>query len=440
MSSFDRRTINRRDFLKLAAAGGTSGALALQGCAGMRDTTMAPGPRVVVVGGGFGGATAAKYIRMFDPGVQVTLIEANATHTTCPGSNWVLGGLRSLESITFDYGVLRKRHGVEVVTGRASAIDPDQRKVMLAGGGSVAYDRLIVSPGIDFDYAAIEGHGPGDVERAPHAWQAGPQTAILQRQLEEMPDGGVFVIVPPPNPFRCPPGPYERVSMVAHYFKQRKPRAKIVILDPKGGFSKQGLFIQGWQDLYGYGTDRSLIEYVPGPDGTVGRVDMATLTAYAGDFENAVRADVLNLIPAQRAGAIAVESGLADDSGWCPVDHRTWESTLVPGVHVIGDSAIQAPLPKSGYAANSEAKVCAAAVVDLLRGRAAGEPSWVNTCYSLVGPDYGISVAAVYDLTAEGKVASVEGAGGLTPADADRKKEALYARSWYVNVTDDSFG
>ena len=432
--------LNRRNFLKLA--GGSTG-LTLAGCASTPEpAAKKAGPaKVVVVGGGFGGASAAKYLKKFDPDVQVTLIEYNKAFTTCPGSNWVIGGLRDLDSITHSYEALKSQFGVNVVHDWVSAIDVDGKNVRLASGGKVEYDRLILSPGIDFRFDTIEGYTANDINIVPHAWKAGPQTTVLRNQIASMRDGGVYVIAPPPNPFRCPPGPYERVSMVANYFKQHKPKSKILILDAKPKFSKQGLFIQGWKDLYGYGTDNSMIEFVAAPDGVVNKVDVKNRTAYAGPLEEEVKADVLNVVPAQKAGGIAHAAGLTDDSGWCPVNHHTWESKIVPGIHVIGDSAIQAPLPKSGYAANSEAKICAASVVSLLAGREPEPaiPSWVNTCYSLVGPQYGISVAMVYNLTAEGKVGKVKGSGGLTPMDGNRQLEALYAENWLANISHDTW-
>ncbi|MGV6818081.1 MAG: FCSD flavin-binding domain-containing protein [Thiotrichales bacterium] len=432
--------LNRRNFLKLAGGASLSGGLGLAGCASAPSKSGSGSKKVVVVGGGYGGATAAKYIKKFDPSVDVTLIEYQKTYTSCPGSNWVIGGLRNIDTITFDYETLKSKYGINVVQGWVSVVDSEGKNVRLSSGEKIPYDRLILSPGIDFRFDTIEGYTEADVGKVPHAWKAGSQTLLLRKQLTEMRNGGVFVIAPPPNPFRCPPGPYERVSLVANYLKKNKPRSKIIILDSKPKFSKQGLFTEGWSKLYGYGTDNSMIEFVPAPDGKVTQVDVATKTAIAGDIGEEFKADVLNVIPAQKAGAIAAASGLTNESGWCPVDHKTWESTVAPNVHVIGDAAIQKPLPKSGYAANSEAKVCAAAVVDLLNGREPGEPSWVNTCYSLVGPDYGISVAMVYDLTKEGKVGKVKGSGGLSPKGGNRHLEAIYSENWLVNILQDIYG
>lgn len=420
--------MNRRSFNKLLAASAASATLAAPLVA------RGAAAKVVVVGGGFGGATAAKYLRRFDSGLEVTLVEPQQSFVTCPFSNTVIGGFNAMSRITHGYDGLRGQ-GIAVVHDRAAAIDPEKGEVRLAGGGSLAYDQLIVSPGIDFKWGAIEGAGEAIVDRVPHAWKAGPQTTLLRRQLEAMPDGGVFVISPPVNPFRCPPGPGERISLVAHYFKQYKPRSKIIVLDPKDGFSKEGLFRQGWAELYG-----DMIEYRKlNDDGRVVRVDAANMTLHT-DFDE-VSGDVINFIPPQQAGSIAGDAGLTDETGWCPVHQDTFESSRVLGVHVIGDASIAAPMPKSGFAASTQAKVCAAAIVAKLRGEPPSAPKFVNTCYSLVAPDYGISVAAVYNVQ-DGKIVAVEGAGGLSPMEADRgfrRQEADYANGWYDSITQDIF-
>jgi sulfide dehydrogenase [flavocytochrome c] flavoprotein chain len=395
--------------------------------------------RVIVVGGGFGGATVAKYIRLFDPWIEVTLVEANRRYFTCPASNWVLGGLRALDSIRLDYEALAK-HGVNFVYDTVVAIEPDARQIRLMGGAILSYDRLVVSPGIEIRFEAIEGYTEQASNLLPHAWKAGRQTAILRRQLLEIPKGGTVIITSPPDPYRCPPGPYERASMIAHYLKTFKKRCKILILDAKTAFSKQELFVTGWQALYGFDSDNSLIEWVPGPDGEVNAVNVRAKTVIAGPLEQEFRADVLNVIPPQKAASIARSARLTDPSGWCPVDPRTYESTQQPGIHVLGDAAIQDPMPKSAYVANSQAKVCAYAVVALLNERMPGEPAWINTCYSLIGPEYGISIADVYALTEKGTIEQVPGAGGMSPADGNRALEAAYAKSWYTNIVNDTFG
>ncbi|MDH3274058.1 MAG: NAD(P)/FAD-dependent oxidoreductase [Gammaproteobacteria bacterium] len=426
--------ITRRNFV--LSVGAVSTATSVLGWPALGQAK-ASGGRVVVIGGGFGGATCAKYLRRLSSDIKVTLVERDANFVTCPLSNAVLGGLYDMDFITHDYKALRDEHGVKVVHDSAVDIDPDAKKVRLAGGSTLKYDRLVVSPGIDLQWDAIEGYNEAASATMPHAWQAGEQTMILRRQLEAMPDGGVVIIAPPPNPFRCPPGPYERASLIAHYLKNNKPRAKIRIFDAKPKFSKQPLFEQGWQALY-----PGMIEWISETEG--GAIDGVDVKAMAvkPTFGEPQRGDVVNVIPPQRAGAIAEVAGLTNDSGWCPIDQRTFESRVQKHIHVIGDAAIANPMPKSGYAASSQGKVCATAIVASLSGQELPEPSYVNTCYSLVGPDYGISVAAVYRLGDDG-IAAVEGAGGVSPKDADaafRLAESRYAVGWYQSITSDIWG
>lgn len=422
---------SRRDFVKLIGVAGAASAFGWPLIASAKK-----GGHVVVVGGGFGGTTCAKYLRKLDPGIKVTLIEREAKFLTCPYSNMVLGGLKDMDFITHGYDGLRQR-GVKVIQDTAVGIDPAAHKVTLAGGKSLKYDRLVVSPGIDIRWNALKGYDQAASELAPHAWKAGPQTALLRKQLEAMKDGGVVVITSPANPYRCPPGPYERACMIAHYLKQKKPRSKIVILDAKDAFAKQGLFVDGWNQLY-----PGMIEWVKGTaGGMVDRVDAKTLTVHP-TFGDPVKADVLNVVPPQSAGEIALKAGLANKDGWCPVDQKTFGSTMHKDVHVLGDAAIAGAMPKSGFAASSQAKVCAAAIVASLRGVNMPEPSYVNTCYSLVGPEYGISVAAVYRLQ-DGKIEGVKGSGGVSPKEASadfRMKEARYAEGWYRSIMGDIFG
>ena len=426
----------RRNFLKVTGA-------AAAATTALGYSTFAIGgasKKVVIVGGGIGGVTAAKYIKMMDKSIDVTLIEANKDYYTCFMSNEVLGGERSIDSIHFGYGGLAK-HGVKVVHDRVTGIDAGKRVVKTKGGKSFGYDRCIVSPGIDFRWDTIEGYDAKVAEKIPHAWKAGSQTVTLRKQLEAMKNGGTVIIAPPPNPFRCPPGPYERASLIAAYLKKHKPKSKIIILDPKDKFSKFGLFTEAWKRHYGYGTGNSMIEWVSGSKGgEIESVDPATMTVQA-DVE-AFKGDVLNIIPAQKAGKITFDAGLTNDKGWCPIDGKTFESTMHKNIHVIGDASVASPLPKSGYAANSEAKVCAAAVVALLNGDKAPQPSWVNTCYSIVHPGEGISVAMVYAYK-DGKIVKVKGSGGLTPSKFDaemRAREEQYAHSWFRNITADVFG
>ena len=426
--------ITRRDFLKLAGATGTAAALGTFGLSAR--AAQGKGPRVVVIGGGFGGATCAKYLRGGDPGIAVTLVEPNLKFITCPFSNYVIGGFRTMQSITHGYDALRKKHGVNVVHDTVTAIDPAAKKVKLKSGKTLDYDRLVVSPGIDFKWDVIKGYDEKAAQVMPHAWKAGPQTVLLRKKLEAMKNGGTFILVAPPNPFRCPPGPYERASMVAHYLKQHKPKSKVLILDAKDSFSKQGLFMEGWKKLYG-----DMIEWVPGAKGGIVKaVNTKTMTV-EGELDK-YKGDVVNVIPPQSAGQIALKAGLADDKGWCPVDPKTFESKMHPGIHVIGDSSIAGTLPKSGFAANSEAKIAAAAIVAMLKGETVADASYVNTCYSLIAPNYGISVAGVYRITEKG-IADVPGAGGVSPKEASegfREDEAKYAVGWYASITADVWG
>ncbi|MDJ0739427.1 MAG: FCSD flavin-binding domain-containing protein [Gammaproteobacteria bacterium] len=418
----------RRKFLQA-----TGGAVAVSSI-GFPAIVGAASKKVVIVGGGVAGATAAKYIRMADSSIDVTLIEPNTEYYTCFMSNEVLSGHRKLDSIRVTYDGL-KGHGVTVVHDTVTDIDAAGKKVMTAGGKTMAYDRCIVAPGISFK-DNIEGYDAAAMEAMPHAWKAGNQTVLLRKQLEAMPDGGVVAIAAPPNPFRCPPGPYERACQISMYLQAKKPKSKLIIFDSKNKFSKFGLFKQAFERHH-----KGTIEWVSADNGgKVTRVDGGSNTLYVGDTAHKV--DVANVIPAQQAGAIAIKAGLTDDSGWCPIDGRSFESTLQKGVHVIGDASIAKPLPKSGYAANSEGKTCAAAVVAMLGGKAAGDPSLVNTCYSVVGPDDAISVAMVYDLK-DGKLSKVAGSGGLTPTDSSpeaRAREVQYAYSWFENIKADSWG
>lgn len=423
------RALTRRRFLGLA------GGLVLAGPPNRWVRAQAPA-RVVVVGGGFGGATCAKYIRRADPAIDVTLVTPQRQFITCPFSNAVLAGLRDLASITHSYDGLRQRAGVHLVQASVTALDPTARRVTLSDGSTLGYDRLVLSPGIELQWGAIEGYDAAASEAFPHAWEAGPQTLLLRRQLEAMADGGLVVIAAPQEPYRCPPGPYERASLIAYYLKTHKPRSKLLILDAKNAFSKQELFRTAWERLY-----PGLIEWIPqAQSGRVIRVDPSAGMVYT-DFEE-YKPAVANIIPPQRAAAIARAAGLDEGKGWCPVRGSTFESTVHAGIHIIGDAAIANPMPKSAFSANNQAKTCAAAVVALLRGRPVGAPALMNTCYSLVTPDYGISIAAVYRVV-DDKIVTVEGSSGVSPLQAPdevRALEAEYAKSWYANITADTFG
>lgn len=390
-------------------------------------------PRVVVVGGGFGGVSAARELVRL--GIAVTLVEASTRYTSCPSSNAVIAGLAPLSSITFDYdGVARA--GVSVVHGRVATVDPVARVVVLQSGDRIGYDRLIVATGIELRFGAIPGYDEAASATVPHAWKAGPQTALLARQLQAMDDGGLVVLSAPAMPYRCPPGPYERASLIAHYLRTHKPRSKVVILDAKDSFSKQPLFQAAWQTLY-----PGLIEWVPASKGgRLNEVDAATLTlrAEAGVFRPAVA----NVIPPQTAPRLCFEAGLADAYGWCRIDPVTFESTRIEKIHVIGDASAAGAMPKSAFSATVQAKVCAGAVADLLAGRTPAQPKLVNVCYSLAAPDYGFSIAGVYQPEWDDLV-NVPGSGGLSPDAAPpstRAREASLGRAWFDSITKGLFG
>jgi sulfide dehydrogenase [flavocytochrome c] flavoprotein chain len=389
--------------------------------------------RVVVVGGGFGGATCARELHR--AGLAVTLVEQSPTYVACPMSNAVIAGLRPMEAQSFGYDALRAE-GVALAVQIAAAVDTAARRVTLADGSALPYDRLVLAPGVDLRFDALPGYDEAAAGTMPHAWKAGPQTTLLRRQLEAMADGGLVVMAVPANPYRCPPGPYERASLIAHYLKTRKPRSKLLVLDAKDAFSKQRLFQAAWAKLY-----PGLLEWVPlSGGGRVTAVEPAAGTVVT-EFERYTPA-VANVIPPQRAGHIAQAAGVADRSGWCPIDPVTFESRLQPGVHVIGDAAIAGAMPKSAFSANAQGKACAAALARLLRGEEPAAPKLINTCYSLVAPDYGISVAGVYQ-PAKGLLADIEGAGGVSPLDAPpefRALEAAYAEAWFQIATAEAFG
>ena len=412
-------TLNRRDFLKVSGAGA---AAALTGCA---TTASSARPHVVVVGAGFGGATCAKYLRQWDPGLDVTLIEPNDKFVSCPISNWVIGGLRGMNDITHGYDKLPK-HGIRMVRDTVVAIDTGKRVVTTRGGANIAYDRLVLAPGIEILGDSVKGFKDAEAAgKVVHAWKAGPQTALLRKQLEAMPDGGTFVMSVPAAPYRCPPGPYERACMVAHYFKQAKPRSKIILLDGNPDVvSKKGLFTDAWNTLY-----PGMVDYRP--NNAPVAVDGARMVVTT-EFDD-VKGDVLNVVPRQRAGEICALAGARNDSAgnWCTVDLATFESTSVPNVHVIGDS-VGSNLPKSGHMATNHAKVCAAAIVELLAGRAPDPaPVVANTCYSATSGDTAGHVAHVYRFEAgKGYVAQPEG-GATAKGDA---KNFGFADSWSKNI------
>jgi len=430
--------MNRRNFLK--TSGGVALATGVTLAAPSLANAAAAG-KVVIVGGGVGGATTARYLKIGNPGIDVTVIEPKASYHTCFMSNEVLGGERKLSEIEQSFDGLVAM-GIKVIKDSVSGINAAKKTVTTKGGSKFGYDHCVVAPGIDFKVDAFAS--VGDFDKITHAWKAGSQTAILRKQLESMPDGGTVCIVPPTNPFRCPPGPYERTSLIAGYLKHHKPKSKVVVIDRKDKFSKQGLFIQAWKNLYGYGTDNSMIEWRSGASTggieSISAADMTVETLAAGRE----KFDVINYIPPQKAGVVASAAGLTNAKGWCEVELNTFESKVHKGIHVLGDAAVASPLPKSGYAANSEGKVCAAAIISMLAGKAVRHPSYVNTCYSIAGDDYGFSVAMVYGYdAAAGKITKIKGSGGLTSMDATaemRRREVEFAYSWYNNICKDTWG
>lgn len=438
MNKLDKRPglpqISRR---RLLAAFGASGIAAIAGLnpTPVRAKGSAAG-RVVVIGGGFGGATAARYLKIYNPALDVTLVEPAARFYTCPFSNLVLGGLRTMDQISHGFDGLRAI-GIKVVAEAATDVDAAGKTVTLSGGARLPWDKLVLSPGIDMRWGAIAGYDEAAAQLAPHAWKAGAQTTLLKGQLDAMPDGGLVIMSVPANPYRCPPGPYERVSMIAHYLKGNKPKSKILVLDAKESFSKQSLFTDGWKKFYD-----GMVEWVPSTkDGTVLRVDPKILEVET-EFGQRHKAAVLNVIPPQKAGVIAERAGTTDKSGWVPVKPQNFESSIVPNIHVVGDAAIAVPMPKSAFCANAQAKVVAAAIVSALAGQDAPRASWANTCYSLIAPDYGISITGVFEVQ-DNKIAEIRAAAGISPRDADaafRKREADYGASWYKAISMDTWG
>ena len=416
--------MKRREFLKAGAAAGAMASL--YGCA----TGSKAGGHVVVVGGGYGGATVAKYLRMWSQGsVQVTLVERNPTFISCPISNLVIGGTKTMEDITVSYDNLKSNWGVRVIQDDVVAVDAAKRSVKLAKGGDLSYDRIVLSPGIDFMFDQIPGlNNAAAQEKILHAWKAGAQTVALRKQLEAMPDGGTFAVAIPKAPYRCPPGPYERACLVADYFKKNKPKSKVVILDANEDVqSKKGLFMKAWADLY-----KDTLEYRPNSE--VKDVDVATNTAIL-EFDK-FKADVLNVIPPHRAGNIASQSGIKlINNRWVDVNWLSMESTSTPGVHILGDAVFPAPtMPKSGHMANQHGKLAAAAILNLLAGQEPNPtPVVMNTCYSFVDAKNVIHVASIHQYDAATKlVQPVKGAGGVSAARNELEGKA--AMGWAKNI------
>jgi sulfide dehydrogenase [flavocytochrome c] flavoprotein subunit len=412
----------RRDTLK------TIGGAALATIAGSASAAFDPlktnGKRVVIIGGGFGGTIAAKALRTADPGLEVILLDRSTKHTMCAGSNLVIGGSRTIEQNSFIYDEIVYKYGLRFIQEEVTAIDPDKRLVK-GSTGDLMYDKLIVAPGIGFRYDEIAGYDPATTpKKMPHAWIAGEQTTLLRQQLEAMKDGGTVIISIPLTPFRCPPGPYERISQIAWYFKQAKPRSKILVLDANPDIASKGaLFRKGWEKYY-----KGMIEYRASHK--VVKVSPESMTVHT-EVED-IRGDVINLIPPQKAGEIAHKAGLVgDDKRWCPVDPVTFESKKLPNIHVIGDACIAGAMPKSGFSANSQAKICAINMAAKMAGKPLIDPSAANVCYSFITDKEAISVAAVYRVT-DGVIAAVPNAGGLSPDLSEL--EGRYGRSWIENI------
>jgi NADPH-dependent 2,4-dienoyl-CoA reductase/sulfur reductase-like enzyme len=421
-------SLDRRDFLKFSAAGVVVSVF--PGCATSGSEIVSKkGPRVVIVGGGFGGATAAKHIRMWSENrIEVVLIERNPTFISCPMSNTVLGGSRTISDLTQNYDTLKKRYGIEMVRGEVTAIDPQKQTVTLADG-YISYDRLIIAPGVDFMFDKIEGlNAKVADESIHHAWKAGAQTTALRKQLESMRDGGVFAISIPKAPYRCPPGPYERACQVAYYLKNNKPKSKVLILDANPEIvSKKGLFMAAWNELY-----PGMVEYRPNAEAKQVNVADRILKT---EFDD-IKADVLNIIPPMKAGAVANMAGVVNvDNRWCAVDFLSYESKVQKNIHVIGDS-VSAALPKSGHLATSQAKVCAAAIIELMQGRQPDPtPAIANTCYSMVSKDEAVHVAHVYRYNAEKKVMLPADGGGVSAKRSE--VEGTLANYWLKNILSD---
>ncbi|MBC7453202.1 MAG: FAD-dependent oxidoreductase [Massilia sp.] len=412
--------MHRRDFLQWTLAGSACASMA----AVAATARTAPLGRVVVIGAGFGGATAAKYLRLLSGGrIDVIVVDQNPEFVSCPVSNRVLGGQKTLEQLTFGYDLLQHNHGVKWLQGSVTAIDADKSRIVMADQ-TLSYDRLIVAPGIDFIFDAFPLLA-GAQQQIVHAWKAGPQTRILRQQLIAMPDGGVFTIVVPPQPYRCPPAPYERACQVAFYLKTHKPRSKILVLDANPVItSKRALFERAWRDLY-----PGLIEYVPGS--ALQQVDVASKSVKTA-FDT-VKSDVLNLISPQRAGRIAQDAGLANvERRWCEVDFLSYASTVLPRVHVIGD-AIDSGLPKSAHMANAQAKICARAIVALMQGQAPdAAPAFRNTCYSYIDERQAMHISTPYRYDAAQKIMQADDASSLS--DHPSAQEGIEADAWAQNI------
>jgi len=428
MSDMTASRIDRRAFSQSTLAAVAAGAFPMPALGAGSPA------RIVVIGGGFAGTSCARELKRIDPGIAVTLVEANRTFTALPMSNSVVAGLRKIGQQQFDYRAITAA-GIDVAIAAAKAVDPQARQVVLADGMALSYDRLVLAPGIDLRWDAIPGYDFTAAEKMPHAWNDGAQAELLRGQLSEMPDGGTVVMSVPVAPARCPPAPYERASLIAHYLKTTKPRSKLIVLDAKENFSMQRLFQSAWKVYTG------LLEWVPlSSGGQVVSVDVASKTIKT-DFDS-YRANVANIIPPQRAGGVTALAGVADRTGWCPIDPITFESKQQANIHVIGDAAIAGALPKAASTANSAGKLCAAAIMQLLAGAKARAPELASACYSLLAPGYAISITAKYHPVGD-QFIEIEGSGETSPLDAPqsrREEEAKLADDWFTQITGEVFG
>lgn len=422
----------RRELLKLF---GATGLATMGGLSHVSTAFAKANAHIIVVGGGFGGATCASYIRQFDATIKVTLVEQNSKLLTCPFSNTVISGINKPGFISHSYAALNEQRGITLVHDKVVSIDPHKKRISLKSGKTLTADQLVISPGIDFKWQAIEGYDAAVSEKIPHAWQAGKQTYTLREQLVAMKDGGTVIISPPQRPFRAPPAPYERASLIAYYLKKNKPKSKVLILDANDDFAKQELFMQAWEKHYG-----GMIEWVKGSaGGQINFIDPTSLNVRSTSGQT-YKGDVINLIPPQQAGRIALNHDMAEKNGWCNINQRTFESSKFKDIYILGDACNAGDMPKTGHAANSQAKVCAAAIVSNIHGITMPEPLFSSSIYSLVTPKYGISRAAVYRVK-QGQIKLVS--GGDSPLHAKKKfrlKEARYSYGWYKSLIMDTFG
>lgn len=421
--------ISRRTFVAGAAAA-LGGSLVLPSIA-----RAANAPKIVIVGGGFGGTSLARFLRRHSPDLAITLIEKDTSYVTCPFSNGVIGGLWDISAVTHSYDGV-KAAGIDVVHDVATKIDPDKKTVALKGGDVLPYDYLVVSPGIQLIYSSIEGYSEEAAQKMPHAWQAGPQTVLLRQQLEAMDDGGVVVIGVPAPPFRCPPGPYERASLIANYIKTSKPKSKLIILDASESFAKQDLFQEAWDNLF-----PGIVQWIPGSQsGIVMSVDAATMKV-STSFDDYTPA-VANIIPAQKAGQIAIDTGLDAGQGFCSIDPATFESTVHKGIYVLGDSTIAGAMPKSGFSANNQAKNCGEAILADIAGKQISPAKLLNICYSFANADYAFEIVDAFAVEGD-TINLVFDDNRETPLKASldvHKQESIYAHSWYDTITKEMFG